>query len=355
MRVEPPLPAFDLQFVHREAAGLWAELKGTRMLITGATGFFGRWLLESLLFADEQQGLGIHVAALSRDPDAFLLRAPHLAVPCLCWIKGSVTTLSADDFKGKHFDAVIHLATEANMQSSRDDPNASVRTITDGTRRTLDVAARTGAKRFLFTSSGAIYGPQPADMEHLSEDYPGRANPADGVSPYALPGDAKREAEVLCSEQAHREGLGAVIARCFSFAGPALPLDSKFAFGNFVGDALKGGPIVIKGDGTAIRSYLYAADLAVWLWTLLLRGVPGRAYNVGSEHPVTILDLAKMISRELGFPRVEVLQERRSGASADCYIPSTQRARMELRLAENFGLPESIRRTAAWNRAEVKY
>ena len=309
MSHQRPLPPDDLNHVRLGAVALWPELRDARIFITGATGFFGRWLIESLLSADERYHLGVRLVALSRNPDSFLDAAPHLAGSGLRWIRGSVTTLMPEALEGERFDMVIHLATEADMQATQRDPQAALAVITDGTRRVLEVAEHTGARRFLFTSSGAIYGPQPLDMERISETFEGRHDPTDRASLYALPGEAKRQAELLCVEHAQRDGLGAVIARCFTFAGPGLPIGSKFAFGNFLKDALAGGPIVIKGDGTPIRSYLYAADLAIWLWTLLLRGTPGRAYNVGSEYPVSLRHLAEIMAHELGARGIEVLQE----------------------------------------------
>jgi dTDP-glucose 4,6-dehydratase len=331
---------------------LWPRLRGARILVTGATGFFGRWILESLLLANERHGLGVRAEALSRDPEAFLESAPHLSGPCLKWTKASVATLSSGTLAGDRFDLVIHLATEADLNA---DPAGAFALITDGTRRVLEVALHKGASRFLFASSGAVYGLQPPGMEFVSEEFDGRPDPSDHTNPYALPGEAKRQAELLCGEFARRHGLASVIARCFTFAGPGLPLGSKFAFGNFLRDALEGGPIVIKGDGTAIRSYLHAADLTVWLWTLLLDGAPARAYNVGSENAVSMLQLAALISRELDIPRIEVRQEAKPGARPDRYVPSTLRAREELGLGETVGLLETVRGTAAWNGVPAKH
>jgi nucleoside-diphosphate-sugar epimerase len=351
LKPERPLPAADLDFITSEARALWPELKGARLFITGGTGFFGRWLLESLFAADSRHNLGVRVVVLSRDPGRFLEAVPHLAVPGLSWITGSVATLLPDALSREKFDMVIHMATEADMQASASDPQAAAAVITGGTQRALGVAASTGARRFLFTSSGAVYGPQPAGLERIPEDYPGVPDPLAAKSPYALPGEAKRRAELLCVEHAGRHGMEAVIARGFTFAGPVLPTGGKFAFGNFMGDALAGGPIVIKGDGTNLRSYLYGADLAVWLWTLLLKGRSGRAYNVGSEDAICLWRLAEAVAAELGVREIKVLGQEGPGARPDRYVPSTGRAREELGLRESFSLPEMIRRTASWHRA----
>jgi nucleoside-diphosphate-sugar epimerase len=355
MSLGKPLPPEDLEYVGSRVAALWPQLKGARLLMTGATGFFGRWLLESLLFANERHNLGVSVVALSRDPGAFLNASPHLATASLRWRTVSVATLQSDSFAGETFDMVIHLATEPDMRVTRASPNAAAGVIIDGTRRTLEVAARTGATRFLLTSTGAVYGAQPPDMERISEDYPGVPDPLDEMSPYGFAGEAKRQAELLCLTAARAGGLGAVIARCFTFAGPGLPIDGKFAYGNFMRDSLAGGPIIIKGDGTTVRSYLYSADLAVWLWTLLLRGVPGRAYNVGSEHALTLKQLAELMDGELGSKGITVLQNSASGLAPDRYVPSTHRARGELGLQEGFSLPQMIRNTASWHRSKVKH
>ena len=355
MSYERPLPAEDLNHVRLGAVALWPELRGARILITGATGFFGRWLIESLLSADDRYDLGVRIFALSRDPDRFLDAAPHLVGSGLKWLKGSVAAIKADALGGERIDMVVHLATEPNLRATQADPAAAAAVITDGTRRALELAGRAGAKRFLFTSSGAVYGKQPPDMEHLLESYSAKPGPSAGPSAYAVGGAAKREAELLCEKSARVDGMGAVIARCFTFAGPGLPGDSKFAFGNFMRDALTGGPIVVHGDGTPVRSYLHAADLAVWLWTLLLKGAPGRAYNVGSEASVSMRQLAEAMARILGAPGVDVLQKEKPGVPPDRYVPSTRRARDELGLRESFSLEEIIERTAAWHRTAVKH
>ena len=91
-------------------------------------------------------------------------------------------------------------------------------------------------------------------------------------------------------------GLACRIARCYAFIGPHLPLSGPFAAGNFAADVAAGRPIVINGDGSPVRSYLYAADMAIWLWTVLVRAPAGSVYNVGSSEAIDIKALAGRIA-----------------------------------------------------------
>jgi len=169
MSLSRPLPPEDLEFVLRGAVGPLRSLKGASVLITGASGFFGRWLLESLLLANKEAGLGARVVALSRNPKMVTAGAPHLAAQGVSWIEGSVATLTPSTLPRGGIDFVVHLATEADMQATRDDPKAATDVIVGGTRRVLEVASAAGARRFLFTSSGAVYGTQDPDIENLEE------------------------------------------------------------------------------------------------------------------------------------------------------------------------------------------
>ena len=145
------------------------------------------------------------------------------------------------------------------------------------------------------------------------------------------------------------------VARCWAFCGPYLPLDRHFAIGNFIGDILAGRPIQIQGDGTPRRSYLYAADLAVWLWTILFRAPALVPFNVGSAHDVSILELAQTVAASLN-PRTEIriAQQGVPGAAPLRYVPCVDRAREVLGLRETVGLEECIRRTAKWYTQQTK-
>jgi dTDP-glucose 4,6-dehydratase len=149
---------------------------------------------------------------------------------------------------------------------------------------------------------------------------------------------------------ARQQGLEIKIARCFAFVGPRLPLDAHFAIGNFIRDGLRGGPVQVRGDGTPYRSYLYAADLAVWLWTILFRGQSGQPYNVGSEEALTIRELADVVAQTFQPARNVIIDKQPvPGAAVQRYIPSTRRAEKELDLQTRINLKDSIQRTIAWH------
>ena len=337
-----PLSA-DLDHVLAHTQGLWDALRGQRLFITGGTGFFGCWLLESFIWANERLDLGAQAVALTRNPVAFREKAPHLAThPTVSLLAGDVRDF---EFPDGEFSHIIHAATEAVPRLTKGDPLLALDTIVDGTRHALEFSRHCGAQGFLLTSSGAIYGPQPPHLANIPEDFGGAPSAASSASAY---GEGKRLAELLCTIYHERHGVAARTARCFAFVGPYLPLGAHFAVGNFIRDGLAGGPIRVNGDGTPYRSYLYAADLAIWLWTVLLQGEAGRAYNVGAEHALSIRDLADVVARQFDpAPEVRVARQAAPGEPATRYVPDTARARQELGLEAWVGLEDALTRWVA--------
>lgn len=340
-----PLPADDLREILQQIHGSVAALKGSRIFLTGGTGFFGHWLLESLLYANREMSLGVAVTALTRDAARFRQNSPHIADdPAVTLLEGDIRTFQ---FPAEPHTHVVHAATDSGGQQVARPAYELAEAILGGTRRTLEFALTAGARRFLYTSTGAVYGRSSAVETHVAES--SRAAP-DQLLLQSSYDEAKRMSEHLCVAYTAGTTLEAVIARPFAFVGPHLPLDQHFALGNFIGAALGDRPIMIKGDGTPLRSWMYMADLAAWMWTLLLRGEPNRAYNVGSEAAYSIAEAAHLTAETLrpGLA-VEVAGRPTANAPMNSYVPSTERARLELGLCETVPLAEALRRTAAWH------
>jgi nucleoside-diphosphate-sugar epimerase len=334
----------DLDLILRETETLWKPMRGQRIFITGGTGFFGCWLVESFCHINRELGLDASATVLTRSPAKFIAKAPHLAAdPHLQLLAGDVRDFQ---FPDGEFPFVIHAATEASTRQAAEAPLEMLSTILAGTERTLEFAAAHGTVRFLLTSSGAVYGKQPSTITHLSEAYGGAPDPLDPSSVYA---EGKRAAELMCSLYQKMTGIECAIARCWAFCGPHLPLDAHFAIGNFIGNVLRKEPILIQGDGTPRRSYLYGADLAAWLWTMLFRAPSLTPINVGSDKDVSIVELARKVAEVLDPDAViRVAGSPIPGSPPSRYVPSVHRARELLGLEQTVNLEESIRRTATW-------
>jgi nucleoside-diphosphate-sugar epimerase len=346
-----PLPAEDLAHILTHASPALRSLRHANLFITGGTGFFGHWLLESLLHANDQLSLNLRATVLTRNATAFRARSPHITDhPAITLLEGDITTFAFPATPHTH---ILHAATDSGGQQANRPPAALYNDILAGTQYVLDFAHHTRAARLLYTSTGAVYG-RSTTLLHTPETFLDTARPPLPEHSYEA---AKLAAEDLCLTHPERNPI---LARCFAFVGPHLPLDQHFAIGNFIGAALDNRDshsnihrdIHIKGDGTPRRSWLYMADLAIWLWTLLTQGQPNRAYNVGSDDGMTIAQAAHLVAATLN-PTLQVQIDRTPdpAATLNSYVPDITRAQTELNLTATISLTEAIRRTAAWHQS----
>ena len=325
------LPPRDLDHIVRLAAADLEQLRGKALFITGGTGFFGKWLLAGLNHADGKLGLGLKLTVLSRNPERFLQRHSDLGRTGFQFVRGHVAEFAVHDLTA---DYVIHAATDTTAFANDAEESERTRTIVEGTRRVIEFASSTSA-RLLNISSGAVYGPAAAQPVGAKESQFAESR---AVTPY---GEAKRAAEQICEDS----DVNFNTARAFAFLGPYLPLDTHFAAGNFLRDALRGGPIIVRGDGTALRSYLHPADLVVWLLRILLQGKNRSAYNVGSDESVTTAELARHIAGAV-HPTPEVfIQSVQPQGPQNIYLPDITRARTELGLDVFIPLADAIAQT----------
>lgn len=342
-----PLPIVDLDLVLSLTPGFWSRYQGARLFITGGTGFIGNWLIQTVQRANDVLGSHIELIVLSRDPQRAWDRQPAVfRRDDIHLIGGDVTSFAAPSGP---LDLCIHAATDVAAPNGASSELQLFDSIVNGTRRVLDMAQEKGVSRLLLTSSGAVYGTQPPDLTHVPEDYAGAPDTQQISAAY---GHGKRAAEWLSCAYAAQGSLQATIARIFALVGPGIPLNGPFAAGNFIRDALAQVPIVIQGDGRPVRSYLYMADLCVWLIRLLESGQSGEAYNVGSESSVSILDMATQVSQTSGMHSpIEVRQSENATTLPARYVPDTSKARKQLQLQEFTTLRSALQKTLEWNRS----
>lgn len=342
----------DLNTILENTCKIFREdfVRGSNIFITGATGFFGKWLLESFVFLNRKLNLNSNVFVLSRDPESFLKKYKfYEGEKNIFWIKGDIRTF---EFPSQEIDYIIHAATDADATLNNDSPLLMLDTITEGTRRVLKFAQnQPELKAFLLTSSGAVYGKQPENVDRIREN---DSFYIDINHPNSAYSEGKRLAELYCSIYAEHYKIPVKIARCFAFVGPYLPLDRHFAIGNFIRDGLESHNITIKGDGSPLRSYMYAADLTIWLWTILLKGDTGDVYNVGSDKAISIKELAMMIARYFPGISVDILNQTHPTDRNQNYVPDVTKFKRKFNLSPKINLEEAILKSISFNKEVIK-
>lgn len=339
------IPKRDLSEILEGVGAHWDLLRGKTILITGGTGFVGKWMISSFIFANRTLNLNAHAIVLTRNSAAFLENFPELQdAQELTWLDGDVRNFSLPSDIG--IDFVIHAATDVVATNL---PSATLSTCILGTQRVLDqiLSLPSNAPRTLFVSSGAVYGAVPSHIEKVDETWIGAPDLSSSKASY---GEGKRISELLAINAiTENPDLNVSIARCFTFVGPHLPMQSHFAIGNFISSAINQTKIEILGDGTPLRSYLYASELAKWLWILLFIGENGEAYNVGSTDEISIEDLASKVATILAPDiSINVHGIPSKDAARQAYVPSIQKISDDLELQPKIGLDEAIKRTGSW-------
>ena len=319
------------------------QLNGSRILLTGGSGFVGKWMLQTAKIAQENSATKIEIVVPTRRLTAdHVQTAIAIGCPNVSWVEGDFMNNQLDL---GHIDMIIHAATPASAQLNAENPAEMLRINVEAMESVLRYASDN--KPLLFTSSGAVYGTQPQSVSHIAEGEFEPKPPANQLNAYA---QGKQIAEQLCSAAGNYGQCSPIIARLFAFGGEYLPRDTHFAIGNFIQNALDRQPIAIQSDGRARRSYLYGADMATWLWSALAHGETGSPFHIGSEHSVSILELAQTVAtvsvEVLNFvPEITVAKEIDMSESVHQYVPANLDTRRALQVSEWTSLAEVIRHT----------
>ena len=319
------------------------RLDGSRILLTGGSGFVGKWMLQTAKIAQENSATKIDLVVPTRRLTAdHVQTAIAIGCPNVSWVEGDFLNGGLDL---GHIDMIIHAATPASAQLNAENPAEMLRINVEATKSVLRYAGDN--QPLLFTSSGAVYGTQPQSVGHIAEGNVEPNPPSEQLNAYA---QGKQIAERICREAGSSGQCFPIVARLFAFGGEYLPRDTHFAIGNFIQNALDRQPIAIQGDGRARRSYLYGADMATWLWSALAHDETASLFHIGSEDSVSILELAQAVATVSGevlnyVPEITVAKEIDLSKSVHQYVPANSETRKALRVSEWTSLTEIIRRT----------
>jgi len=331
-----------------EASRSFEVLQDGVLLMTGGTGFMGAWVAETVAFLNDHYRFDIRLQLLSKRASQFAERAPHLATrKDIQLIEQNVLNIVE---LSDEVNWIIHAASDPDGRSHATDAVGTLRTIVRGTDALLQAASRlSNLRKILHVSSGLIYGAPGEKTRNICEGFVGGVDCAAPGQTYV---EGKRAAETICAAYRSQMRLPIVTVRPFAFLGPYQLLDRPWAANNFIRDGLRGGPIRIQGDGQTVRSYMYPADMAWWLLTILARGPSGAAYNLGSPHGIALTDLAEKIVSLL--PQPVKIVTRTMGLNAPAatrLVPDITLAKESLGLEIKTDLDAAIRLALQWYRA----
>ena len=317
-----------------------------RIFITGGTGFLGRSILDMICKNIDLKHVHFEILILSRNPTLFLDKYPvYKLYPFLRFVQGNILDPNCLNGLGQ-FQYILHAAADTvpgvNL-CNLDRYNQ----IVIGTKNLLDFSKKqTNLKKFLYVSSGAVYGKQNLLCSQIDETHISKLDISNTKNSYAL---GKHAAESMCKLYEEEFKIPTTIVRLFAFSGSYLPLNAHFAIGNFLKAALNGDDICISGNPNTVRSYLDQKDMAEWVLAAMLSDI-GDIYNIGSNRDITISKLAAVV-RELINPEIKIKYLDQNKTTLETrYVPDISKISKILGVKQTITLEDSLLSMAISNK-----
>lgn len=307
----------DYHYIFAEIQKLLTKLNDKTILMTGISGFIGKNILRTLIEFKKHNSLNISIIGISRNPEKFLTNHPEFQnLEYLSLLKADISNPDFINRISTNIDYIIHSATDTTIPTNDNEALYQFTTIVQGTYNLIKLSHKHKLERFLYLSSGAVYGFDKTKREDFREDINIQEIVETDFHAYR---DGKRIAEKLVQSSFPQDKY--IIARGFSFFGEYFSLDSHFAFSNFLNSVLNKRDIVIKGDGKTIRSYLHSSDMLIYLFKMLLTKHEKNIFNLGSPQEISIKELAEWIISTSKEDDIKLKILKQSEQKAKYYVP----------------------------------
>ncbi len=320
-------------------------LKDQSILITGGTGFVGKWIAEAVSLLNNEYNFNIKLYLLARNVQEYKEEVPHLA-------KQSFINLIEQDVRNvgiipEDVKWVIHAAGSPDNRKHSINPLKTMDTFYKGTNAILDACLRLPSiNKFIHLSSNNVYGQPIHPQTQIKENQLGVLDCNTVKAAYS---ESKRMAETVCAIYRNQQKLPIVIIRPFSLIGPYQGLEKPWAINNFIRDSILGGPIRILGNEDTIRSYLYGSDMAFWLLKALANGKRGATYNLGGDQPISLKDLSGKVTSNFSN-KIEVLVKysKQYPAHPSVSVPDTTAIKQDLDVKQTIDFDLALKKTINW-------
>lgn len=272
----------------------WDKLSGKSIMVSGATGLIGSFLIDVIMTKNAVDALNCTIYALGRNQNKAKDRFyKYYDDKKFVFVPYDVRySLISEEIRAVEY--ILHLASNTHPMQYSIDPIGTITTNIVGVQNLLEFASSHSTKRFAFASSNEIYGENRGDVELFDEDYCGYINSNTLRAGYP---ESKRCGEALCQAYKQQNGLSVVIPRLTRTYGPTMLMTDTKAISQFIKKGLAGEDIVLKSAGNQFYSYQYVSDSVSGLLTVLLCGENGEAYNIADEESdITLKDLASIIA-----------------------------------------------------------
>jgi nucleoside-diphosphate-sugar epimerase len=321
-------------------------LRNQTILITGGTGFIGKWLTEVVALLNDEYDFGIRLYLLARDIEQYRTEVPHLAsLSYVNLIEQDIRNINTlpDDVRW-----IIHAAGSPDNRTHINNPLKTIETFYKGTQALLDACLRLPAlNKFVHLSSNTVYGnPLKFLTSGIKETEMGVSESNTVNATYS---EAKRMSETICAIYRNQQKLPIVIVRPFSFIGPYQGLEKPWAINNFIRDSILDGPIRILGNENTVRSYLYGSDAACWILMALANGKASSTYNIGGDQPLSLKELTGKITSNF-TNKIDVLfkYSKVYSAHSSISIPDTSSIKQDLGVRQQIDFEIALIKTIDW-------